>query len=106
MESTVPKGAIIRSPHFSAFSAGEEASMKSIEAVLATADETESDELVASDAIYFSRRAREELHAGVNGRSREARQVHLELAEAYEFRARLLTELLRRRSAAEQCYAL
>jgi len=46
------------------------------------------------DAIYFSRRAREERQAYLRGDCRKCRQVHMELAEAYEFRAHLLTHEL------------
>jgi hypothetical protein len=58
------------------------------------------------EAIYLSRRASEELQAAIHGRCRQARDAHFELAHAYEFRARLLTDQLSHRGAAEQCYAL
>lgn len=62
--------------------------------------ETPLDTRLEDDAIYFSRRAREELQAAIGGCCRKARQSHLELAEAYEFRAHRITEELRRRDAA------
>lgn len=64
------------------------------------------DSLLEKEAVYFSRRAREELLAGIEGKSRKARMSHLALAEAYELRARILTEALRQRGAAQQCHAL
>jgi hypothetical protein len=57
------------------------------------------------DAIYFSRRAREELQAAIGGCCRKARQTHLMLAEAYEIRAHLITEEVGRRDAAQFFYA-
>ena len=51
---------------------------------------------IEDDAIYFSRRAREERQAFLRGACRKCRQVHLELAEAYEFRAHLVTHEMRR----------
>jgi hypothetical protein len=43
------------------------------------------------DAVYFSRRAREELHAAIEANTRKARRSHLDLAEAYEIRAHVMT---------------
>lgn len=54
-----------------------------------------------NDAIYFSRRAREERQASARGDCRKCRQVHLELAQAYEFRAHLITREIRSRFADE-----
>jgi len=51
---------------------------------------------IEDDAIYFSRRAREERQAYLRGDCRKCRQVHMELAEAYEFRAHLITRETRR----------
>lgn len=51
------------------------------------------------DAIYFSRRAREERQAYLKGDCRRCRQIHLQLAEAYEFRAHLITREVRRFAA-------
>lgn len=61
---------------------------------------------ISDQAVYFSRRAREELQAGINGGSRKVRETHFALAEAYEFRARVLTDQLLRRGAVQQCHAL
>jgi hypothetical protein len=58
------------------------------------------------DAIYFSRRAREERQAYLRGDSRKCRLLHLELADAYEFRAHLLTRELRRQADEELSEAL
>jgi hypothetical protein len=41
--------------------------------------------------MYFSRRAREELSAAVEAKERKVRISHLDLAEAYECRAHLIT---------------
>lgn len=43
-----------------------------------------------SDADYFSRRAAEEREAGLKAAHPNARRAHLELAEAYEHRARAI----------------
>lgn len=43
-----------------------------------------------SDAIYYSRRAREERQAACWADKRQVRDRHLEFAQAYEFRARFL----------------
>ena len=46
-----------------------------------------------SDAIYYSRPAREERQAACSANKQQVRDRHLEFAQAYEFRARfLLTE--------------
>jgi hypothetical protein len=58
------------------------------------------------DAIYFNRRAREERQAYLRGVGRKCRQAHLELAEAYEFRAHLITREIRRLAANELLLAL
>ncbi len=47
---------------------------------------------IEAEATYFSRRAMEERLASSAGLSRKSRQIHLELALAYEFRAHLLTQ--------------
>jgi hypothetical protein len=46
-----------------------------------------------SDLDYFSRRANEERNAARGIAHRRTREVHLELAQAYEFRLYLLREL-------------
>lgn len=43
-----------------------------------------------SDAIYYSRRAREERQAACSANKQQVRDRHLEFAQAYEFRARFL----------------
>lgn len=43
-----------------------------------------------SDAIYYSRRAREERQAACSADKQQVRDRHLEFAQAYEFRARFL----------------
>jgi hypothetical protein len=43
------------------------------------------------EALYWSRRAREELQAAIHADSGEARRSHLHLAEAYERKAHLRT---------------
>jgi hypothetical protein len=48
-----------------------------------------------SEALYFSRRARDELQAAIHADSGKARRAHLRLAEAYECRAHLITDQLR-----------
>ena len=53
-------------------------------------------EIERDDAVYFSRRARQELAAAIHASSGKARRAHLQLAEAYECRAHLLTAQLRR----------
>ena len=56
------------------------------------------DARLQDEAIYFSRRAREELRAAVEANERKARKSHLELAEAYDCRAHLITgEILERK---------
>ena len=45
-----------------------------------------------AEAMYFSRRATEERQASGASRCRKCRDVHAELAMAYEFRAHLLTQ--------------
>ena len=57
------------------------------------------------EAAYFSRRATEERQASRACLSRKSREVHLELAVAYEFRAHLLTQQVSD-SAAYQVHAL
>lgn len=46
-----------------------------------------------SDLVYFSRRAGQERNAARSTGDRRTREVHLELAQAYEFRLYLLREL-------------
>ena len=95
------------SPHFTGFrSAREEAAITACGERLTMPDAADQNSDLATEAAYYSRRAREELQRGIVGSCRRARESHFELAEAYEFRARLLTEELRRRGAAQQCYAL
>jgi hypothetical protein len=95
------------STHFTAFrSAREEAELKSIQDGLNTAHQAPVDTRMQDDSIYFSRRAREERRASVNGSCRKSRQVHLELAEAYELCAHLITQDVRRRDMAQPSYAL
>lgn len=48
------------------------------------------------DTIYFERRAGEERIAAMKAAHPRARQVHLELAEAYERRARMIEVEARR----------
>lgn len=43
-----------------------------------------------NDAVYYSRRAREERQAAINAPQRNVRERHLELAQAYELRTRFL----------------
>jgi hypothetical protein len=43
-----------------------------------------------SDAVYYSRRAREERQAAVHAPLRGVRERHIEMAQAYELRARFL----------------
>lgn len=58
--------------------------------------DSEAEDL-ADESIYFSRRAHEEEIAARNATCGRTRSLHMELAQAYEFRAHLLTqELLRR----------
>jgi hypothetical protein len=45
---------------------------------------------MTTDGDYFSRRAEEERKAADSAAHPNARQVHLDLAKAYEFRARVL----------------
>lgn len=46
-----------------------------------------------SDAVYYSRRAREERRAAFDAAQKKVRDRHLEFAQAYELRTRfLLTE--------------
>jgi hypothetical protein len=45
-----------------------------------------------AEAMYFSRRATEERQASGASTCRKCRDVHAELAMAYEFRAHLLTQ--------------
>jgi hypothetical protein len=91
--------------HFTAFhSAREEASTRAPDSF--AWDNARRKSLVETEAIYFSRRAREELRAGIDGNCRKTREVHFALAEAYEFRARVLTEELKCRGGAQQCHAL
>jgi hypothetical protein len=53
-------------------------------------------EALQDESIYFSRRAQQENEAAVNATSRRCRNLHRELAQAYEFRAHIITqELLR-----------
>jgi hypothetical protein len=89
--------------HFSAFrSAREEVGTEIIQNLLNKLDEGS----LENEAVYFSRRAREERHASIHGACRKCRDVHLELAEAYEFRAHLVTQQLQRRAGAELMFAL
>ena len=71
------------------------------DATEATALETR----LEAEATYCSRRAREERQASSRAASRKCREVHLELAMAYEFRAHLFTQQLRR-CATSDLYAL
>ena len=87
-------------------SAAESAPVDPTAPIAAMARQSPGEWDLEEEAVYFSRRAREELHAGVNGSSRKAREVHIQIAQAYEFRAHLLNQELGRRGAAEQCYAL
>lgn len=59
-------------------------------------DRSWRDRRMEQDAMYFSRRAREERQAHLKADCRRCRQIHLELAEAYEFRAHLMTSAVRR----------
>ena len=54
-----------------------------------------------AEATYFSRRAQEERQASANAPSRKCREVHLELALAYEFRAHLFTHEMCAAAASE-----
>lgn len=45
-----------------------------------------------SDLVYLGRRASEERRAAVTSGTRSVRDLHLELASAYEFRIHLLRE--------------
>lgn len=58
---------------------------------------TSRDRRLEIDAMYFSRRARQERQASLHGNCHKSRQFHLELAEAYERRAHLITDKLNRR---------
>jgi len=58
------------------------------------------------EAIYLSRRAREERCASIKANCRKCRQIHLELADAYELRAHVLTHETRRRAGSPLQYAL
>ena len=86
--------------------AGDDVAMNRIEPAPAAAAGPNAQSILEDEALYFSRRAREELHDGMRGTSRKAREVHIQIAQAYEFRAHLLYQELGRRGAAEQCYAL
>jgi len=46
-----------------------------------------------SDLTYFSRRATQERNAARGTAHRKTREIHLELAQAYEFRLYLMREL-------------
>ena len=67
--------------------------------------ETPLDRRMEAEAKYCSRRAREERQASSRAISRKCRDVHLELALAYEFRAHLFTQQLCD-CAASQLHAL
>jgi hypothetical protein len=54
---------------------------------------------IESDAIYFRQRASEERTAALHARHADARQRHLEKAEAYEDRVRAITLREHHRSA-------
>jgi len=49
--------------------------------------------MVNNDLVYLNRRASEERVAALNCRHRGVRDIHLELAQAYEFRVHLLNEM-------------
>ena len=51
---------------------------------------------MASEAEYYSRRSREEREAAMRAPHPQAREIHRELAEAYELRVRELTAQVRR----------
>jgi hypothetical protein len=79
--------------HFTPFpSVGEESAAKATEGAIERCHERLFERCAEDDAIYFSRRAREERRLSLNGNCRKCRQTHLELAQAYEFRAHLLTQ--------------
>lgn len=94
-----------RAGHFTAFRSARE-EISALAADWTGSEDVRQKSLVETEAIYFSRRAREELRAGIDGNCRKTREAHFALAEAYEFRARVLTEELSCRGAARQCYAL
>lgn len=52
---------------------------------------------LADESIYYSRRAREEESAAKNASCSRSRNLHLELAQAYEFRAHVVTQQLLQR---------
>lgn len=58
---------------------------------------------IEAQAAYYSRRAREEVQAAHSALCRKSRQVHQELASAYEFRAHLLTAALQYDPASQLC---
>jgi hypothetical protein len=77
--------------HFSVFrSAREETDHVSL-----AREQGSVEQRVETDAVYFSRRAREELRAGIEAGTRKARRSHLDLAQAYEARAHLFTNSIR-----------
>ena len=53
---------------------------------------------MVSDVEYFSRRAREEREAAMRAANDDVREIHLQLAEAYELRIRELSAAARRSS--------
>jgi hypothetical protein len=78
--------------HFPAFrSVGEESAAMATESEIERCHERLFERCAEDDAIYFSRRAREERRLSLTGNCRKCRQTHMELAQAYEFRAHLLT---------------
>jgi hypothetical protein len=77
---------------FSVIPAREESAAKATEGEIERCHERLFARRVEDDAIYFSRRAREERRLSLNGNCRKCRRTHLELALAYEFRAHLHTQ--------------
>ena len=68
--------------------------------------EAELNRRTEDEAIYLSRRAREERRASLKAGCRKCRQTHLELADAYELRAHVLTHETRRRARSPLQHAL
>lgn len=87
-------------------SVGEETAAKAREGDIELGREWLFERRTEDDAIYFGRRAREERRLSMTSNCRKCREAHLELAEAYEFRAHLLTQESRGRRASQQLYAL
>ena len=85
--------------HFTVFrSAREETEGACAKQAENMAGEPRAEARLQDEAIYFSRRAREELRAAVDANERKARKSHLDLAQAYECRAHLITgEILERK---------